>query len=70
MFMFIAIQVVTGDGSRVPAILLANKCDLREESTVMIVMNMIIMAMLMITNVTIMTNLAMFMIMNYQVHDD
>ena len=29
-----AIQVVTGDGSRVPAILLANKCDLREESTV------------------------------------
>merc|ERR1712062_517069 len=27
-------KVVTGDGSRVPAILLANKCDLRDESTV------------------------------------
>jgi len=34
-------KVVTGDGSRVPAILLANKCDLREESTVM---NMIMMS--------------------------
>ena len=28
------LQVVTGDGTRVPAILLANKCDLRDESTV------------------------------------
>ena len=33
----VAFQVVTGDGSRVPAILLANKCDLREESTVMMI---------------------------------
>ena len=29
-----AVQVVTGDGSRVPAVLLANKSDLEEESTV------------------------------------
>ena len=47
--LIVAIQVVTGDGSRVPAILLANKSDLREESTVMIMIIMIIMDTFMIT---------------------
>ena len=67
-FSIVAIQVVTGDGSRVPAILLANKCDLREESTVII------------STITMMSTIMMMMMMmikdytNYlclnQPHDD
>ena len=52
-----AIQVVTGDGSRVPAILLANKCDLREESTVMIMILRRLSSL-----VIIMITMAIFMI--------
>ena len=53
--------MVTGDGSRVPAILLANKSDLREESTVMIMFTMITMDTFMIT---IMITKSIFMITN------
>ena len=60
--LIVAIQVVTGDGSRVPAILLANKSDLREESTVMIMIIMIIMDTFMIT---IMITKSIFMITNW-----
>ena len=59
--------MVTGDGSRVPAILLANKCDLREESTVMIMftmINMIIMIIMDMLMITIMITKSIFMITN------
>ena len=65
--LIVAIQVVTGDGSRVPAILLANKCDLREESTVMIMftmINMIIMIIMDTFMITIMITKSIFMITN------
>ena len=56
--------MVTGDGSRVPAILLANKCDLREESTVMIMFTMIIMIIMDTFMITIMITKSIFMITN------
>ena len=65
--LIVAIQVVTGDGSRVPAILLANKSDLREESTVMIMftmINMIIMIIMDTLVITIMITKSKFMITN------
>ena len=68
--LIVPIQVVTGDGSRVPAILLANKSDLREESTVMIMftminmINMIIMIIMDTFMITIMITKSIFMITN------
>ena len=65
--LIVAIQVVTGDGSRVPAILLANKSDLREESTVMIMftmINIIIMIIMDTFMITIMITKSIFMITN------
>ena len=59
--------MVTGDGSRVPAILLANKSDLREESTVMIMTITIIMINMFIMDtfmITIMITKSIFMITN------
>ena len=56
--MIVAMQVVTGDGSRVPAILLANKCDLREESTEMsMILMMSLSTMPMFMNTYLITKL-------------